>query len=81
VNVDESDMDVDSDEHDQIEEKDKWCVCGKFEPDAVRKSVSLIFVCVFTFVNTIRLTIFCHIFVKQLMTDFNQFILITFNIT
>jgi hypothetical protein len=44
VDVDESYMDVDSDEHDQIEEKDKCCVCGKFEPDAVRKSVSLIFV-------------------------------------
>jgi hypothetical protein len=39
VDVDESDMDVDSDECDQIEEKDKCCVCGKFEPDAVRKSV------------------------------------------
>ena len=31
-----------SDECDQIEEKDKCCVCGKFEPDAVRRSVSLI---------------------------------------
>ena len=39
--VDESDMDVDSDECDQIEEKDKCCVCGKFQPDAVRNSVSL----------------------------------------
>jgi hypothetical protein len=42
--VDESDMYVESDEHDEIEEKDKCCVCRKFEPDAVRKSVSLIFV-------------------------------------
>jgi hypothetical protein len=24
---------VDSDEHDEIEEKDKCCVCRKFEPD------------------------------------------------
>jgi hypothetical protein len=35
-------MDVDSDECDQIEEKDKCCVCGKVQPDAVRNSVSLI---------------------------------------
>jgi hypothetical protein len=42
--VDVSDLYVDSDEHDEIEEKDKCCVCRKFEPDAVRKSVSLIFV-------------------------------------
>jgi hypothetical protein len=42
--VDVSDLYVDGDEHDEIEEKDKCCVCRKFEPDAVRKSVSLIFV-------------------------------------
>jgi hypothetical protein len=41
--VDESDMDVDSDECDQIEEKDKCCVCGKFEPDAVRKECFIIY--------------------------------------
>ena len=43
VYVDDLDMDLDSDEYDQIEEKDK-CVCGKFQPDAVRNSVSLIIV-------------------------------------
>ena len=40
--VDVSDLYVDSDEHDEIEEKDKCCVCRTFEPDTVRKSVSLI---------------------------------------
>ena len=42
--VDELDMDVDSDEFVQIEEKDNCCVCGRFQPDAVRNSVSLIIV-------------------------------------
>jgi hypothetical protein len=42
--VDELDMDVDSDECVQIEEKDNCCVCGRFQPYAVRNSVSLIIV-------------------------------------
>ena len=42
--VDDSVMDLDSDECDEIEEKDKYCVCGKFQPDVMRNSVSLIIV-------------------------------------
>ena len=30
VYVDDSDMDLDSDKCDKIDEKDKCCVCGKF---------------------------------------------------
>jgi len=44
VYVDDSVMDVDSAECDEIEEEDKYCVWGKFQPDVMRNSVSLIIV-------------------------------------
>ena len=45
VYMDNSDMDLDSDECDEIEEKDKCFSCvWEVQPDAVRNSVSLIIV-------------------------------------